>query len=363
MRNADVCVIGAGGVVGSAIVRHLSLAGMRVVALEKHAKPAQETSGANSGVIHSGFHETAGTLKAELAGEGSAMVTSYAERHGVPLLRCGMLIAIPANILTAGLWGEAGALWHLWRGGRRHNVAFHWIFTPSGIRRIAPIEASAGIFIPSVGVIDVPALIAAFQQESIDSGAEIHYDSAVQGIRVEDDAYVVSTKARQFTASAFINSAGLSATEVSRMAGGPSYPLELIRGEYYALAGGMEKWGVRTLVYPAMPARSRSKGIHFGPRPDGRLFLGPSDGIAPKEVFLQAARKFLPQVGEDDLIWSHAGTRPKYLQPDGVSDFLIRVERHRPPLINLIGIDSPGLSSCMAIARHVASLLAADYAD
>src|SRR5688500_12710428 len=109
--RTDVCVIGAGGVVGSAIVRHLSLAGMRVVALEKHAQPAQETSGANSGVIHSGFHETAGTLKAELAGEGSAMVTSYAERRGVPLLRCGMLIAIPANILTAGLWGEAGALW------------------------------------------------------------------------------------------------------------------------------------------------------------------------------------------------------------------------------------------------------------
>ena len=132
--------------------------------------------------------------------------------------------------------------------------------------------------------------------------------------------------------------------------------MEFIRGDYYELAGGVDRWGIRTLVYPAMPPHSRSKGIHFGPRTDGRLYIGPSATPAaqeaPKEMFVDAARKFLTEVNGGELRWAYSGIRPK--QGD---DYTIRLERSHPPLINLIGIDSPGLSSSLAIARHVAEIV------
>src|SRR5205823_2055878 len=158
-----------------------------------------------------------------------------------------------------------------------------------------------------------------------------------------------------------INSAGLHAHDISIAAGGPKYDVEFVRGDYYELIGGIERWKIRTLVYPAMPPHSRSKGVHFGPRTDGRLYIGPSatpaPEQAPKYLFLEAARKFLPEIRDEDLQWAYAGIRPKGVTPNGKSDFTIRLDQAVPPLINLIGIDSPGLSASMAIARHVAEIV------
>jgi L-2-hydroxyglutarate oxidase LhgO len=145
------------------------------------------------------------------------------------------------------------------------------------------------------------------------------------------------------------------------MAGGPHYDIEFIRGDYYELVGGVERWNIRTLVYPALPPQSRSKGVHFGPRTNGRLYIGPSatpsPEQAPKQLFLDAARKFLPDIRDSDLQWAYAGTRPKRSMQNGKPDFTIKLERRTPPLVNLIGIDSPGLSASMAIAAYVANLL------
>src|SRR5262245_31033819 len=104
MKIFDACVIGAGGVVGSAIMRELSAQKMSVAGIERHDGPAQETSGRNSRVVHSGFHESSGTLKARLALSGSRMLSDYASRKGIHLLKTGMLIAVPKNALTNGLW-------------------------------------------------------------------------------------------------------------------------------------------------------------------------------------------------------------------------------------------------------------------
>src|SRR5437870_3696474 len=150
----DVCIVGA-GVVGCAIARELARHGVSVALIEKHDGPCKETSGRNSRVIHSGFHENPGTLKAKLALEGSRDIAQYAARRGVPLLQTGMLIAIPHGSIRAGLWREANALWRLWKAGRRYNVPFRFVMTPSGVRKIAPIRAVGGIFLPSVCVMDV----------------------------------------------------------------------------------------------------------------------------------------------------------------------------------------------------------------
>ena len=114
----DVCIIGA-GIVGCAITRELAQRNLSVALVEKHTTFCQETSGHNSNVIHSGFHEIPGTLKSRLTLEGSRQILEYAERHSIQLLRTGMLIAIPSGSISAGLWKETGALFYLWRQGRR----------------------------------------------------------------------------------------------------------------------------------------------------------------------------------------------------------------------------------------------------
>ena len=356
----DACIIGGGGVVGCAIARELAQRGISVVAIEKHESPCKETSGLNSRVIHSGFHEVPGSLKAELAREGSRRMIDYAETHGISLLRTGMLIAVPPGSIRAGLWREADALWNLWRQGRRQRIPFQFVFTPAGVQRIVPIRALGGIFIPSVCVIHLEALVDSLVADATSSGAQFLFKSEVTEIRIENSKHIIRTSTGEVQAHILINSAGLHAHEVSEMAGGPRYEIEFIRGDYYELLGGIERWKIRTLVYPAMPPRSPSKGIHFGPRTDGRLYLGPSSTSpskeAPRRLFLEAARKFLPDLQDDDLQWAYAGIRPKRVMGGGKSDFTVRLERNVPPLINLIGIDSPGLSASMAIARQVAEI-------
>lgn len=352
----DACIVGGGGAVGSAIARELALRGLTAIALEKHENACQETSGLNSRVVHSGFHEVPGTLKAELAREGSRLMIQYAREHGIPFLETGMLIAVPHGFIAQGLWKEAGALWHLWRQGRRQKIPFQFIFTPLTVRQIAPIRAVGGIFIPSVCVIDIERLVQSVTEAARAAGAQFLYGAEVHGITAKNGYHIVQTTNSEIQAHALINSAGLGAHEISVMAGGPAYNVQFIRGDYYELRGGIERWGIRTLIYPAMPPHSPSKGIHFGPRTDGRLYIGPSATSAPleapKEIFVNAARKFLPDIQEDDLRWAYSGTRPKHGK-----DFTIHLERSQPPLLNLIGIDSPGLSASLAIARRVAEIV------
>jgi glycerol-3-phosphate dehydrogenase len=353
----DVCIIGAGGVVGCAMARELAQRGLAVAGIEKHDTVCRETSGLNSRVIHSGFHEIPGTLKAELARAGSRLMTQYAEEHGIRLLKCGMLIAIPHGSIRQGLWREAGNLWSLWNQGRHQNISFQFILGARGVRHIAPVRALGAIFIPSVSVVEVEPLVEAMAQDAKAAGAQLNYGTEVTGIRIEGSTYVVRTTAGEFKTRTLINSAGLRAHAVSEMAGGPGYPIEFIRGDYYELTGGIDRWKIRTLVYPATPPHSRSKGIHFGPRTDGRLYIGPSAGPesqpTPKEVFLSAARKFLPEIQSSDLRWAYAGIRPKHRTGTDKSDFTISLDRQNPRLLNLIGIDSPGLSASMGIAQYV----------
>jgi len=223
------------------------------------------------------------------------------------------------------------------------------------------VRALGGIFIPSVGVICLEALAESLIDDAKAARAQFLLGTQVTGISVEKDHHVIETATGEIKARTLVNSAGLKAHEISVMAGGPRYEIEFIRGDYYELAGGIARWGIHTLVYPATPPASRSKGIHFGPRTDGRLYIGPSatpvSQEPPKELFLEAARKFLPDIRRDDLKWAYAGIRPKRLTGNAKSDFTIRLERPVPALVNLIGIDSPGLSASMGIARYVAKIV------
>lgn len=370
MQEADVGIIGA-GIVGTAISRYLALNrkdGTDIKVLEKHPSVCMETSRFNSGVTHSGFHEEPGSLKAKLAFRGNQLMKTYMETV-LPekILNCGMLIAISREERIRSIFEDLSSLVHLFGRGRKQNISFEFL-GPQGVRKIEPnIKALGGIFIPQVSVIDPVATTNSLYLDASSAGVEFVFDSGVTRIVVDGSHYVVCTDKGEYRFECLINSAGLYADEIASMAGVDQYTIYPWRGEYYELVDLPPDY-VRGLVYPAVSKNSPSKGIHFKPDLKGRVFMGPSAKLVnskddydndrlPLETFLKAAQKFFPDIGSQNLIPSYAGIRPKLRKDGGEEDFIIKVDRKKPPLINLIAIESPGLSASMAIAEYVGDLL------
>ena len=372
MNTYDVCIVGA-GVVGCAIAREMaqrsSGSPLRLVVLEQHERVGEVTSGRNSGVLHSGIHERPFSLKERLAREGSALAVSYAAQKGIPLLRTGMVIAISREDIRRGLWREVSMLQRLWFNAWRTKTRVRFM-TPSGLRAWEPnLQACCGIVIPSVSVIDSQAFVQSLKADSETFGTDFTFNNRVIGIEQDDTAYLVTTDRQRFRAGCLINAAGLHADEVAALAPHrTNYTIRPLRGEYYELVTPDKKRLVGRLVYPALPPHATGKGIHLSPRPNGQMFVGPNEVAVedktdytsrktPPGVFVEALRKFLPALEERDLRWAYSGIRPRVLTADGrKSDFIVSVEREDPPLINLIGIESPGLSAALALARHVGDL-------
>lgn len=372
MQSCDIAIIGA-GVVGCAIARELAhrqgSRSLRIVVLESHERVGEVTSSRNSGVLHSGIHEAPGSLKSRLAREGSELAVAYAARHRIPLLPCGMVIAISWEDVRRGLWRETSSLWRLWRNARLAKIRTHFL-SPSGLRRWEPhLRAAFGIAIPNVAVIDSPALVQALQADAESAGVRFAFENRVVSIEADSSSYRIATVRQELRAFCLINAAGLSADEVAALAlPSARYVLAPLRGEYYEVVTEPTKRLIGRLVYPALPPGSVGKGIHFSPRPNGQLFLGPNtvpvesktdytSNKTPADTFVQAVKKFLPVLEESDLRWAYAGIRPRLRMPHGgADDFVISDDCEEPPLINLVGIESPGLSAALAIARYVADL-------
>lgn len=372
MNTYDVCIVGA-GVVGCAIARELGHrrrnAPLRIIVLEQHERAGEETSRRNSGVLHSGIHERPFSLKERLAREGSALAVSYALQRGIPLLRTGMVIAISREDIRRGLWREISSLRRLWFNAWKTKTQMRFM-TPSGLRAWEPnLQASCGIVIPSVSVIDPHAFVQSLKADSEATGALFAFNNRVIGIDEDTTAYVVTTDRQRIRAACLINAAGLYADDVAVLAlRKKTYTIQPLRGEYYEVVSPAKNLLVGRLVYPALPPHATGKGIHFSPRPNGQLFVGPNEVAiqdkadytsrkTPPGVFVEALQKFLPALAEADLRWAYSGIRPRLTAADGSkSDFIVSVDREAPPLINLIGIESPGLSAALALARHVGDL-------
>jgi glycerol-3-phosphate dehydrogenase len=372
MNTYDVCIVGA-GVVGCAIARELGRrrwdSPLRIVVLEQHERVGEETSTRNSGVLHSGIHENPSSLKARLAREGSALAISYAVERGIPLLRTGMVIAISWEDVRRGLWREASSLRRLWCNAWKTKTQVLFV-TPSGLRAWElNLHACCGIVIPSVSVIDSLAFVQSLRTDSEATGAEFSFNNRVIGIDKDTTAYTVTTDRRKVRAACLINAAGLHADDVAAFAlHNRKYTICPLRGEYYEVVTPEKKRLIGRLVYPAVPPQATGKGIHFSPRPNGQLFVGPNEVAiqdktdytsrkTPPGLFVEALQKFLPALEERDLRWAYSGIRPCIRSANGgKSDFIVSVDGEDPPLINLVGIESPGLSAALALARYVGDL-------
>lgn len=369
MPDFEYTIIGA-GVVGLAVASELSLRSRHVLVVERNERHGMETSSRNSEVIHAGIYYQPGSLKAVLCTEGRDLLYRLCGAKGISHNRCGKLI-------TAVAEGELPRLEGLIRTGRENGVNLQML-SADDARALEPnIRTVGAIHSPDTGVVSVHELMDYFLHAARERGVTMLFRSEVVGIRKTEGGFAVGIREQQgrseFTSEKVINAAGLYADAIAGSAGididAAGYRLSWAKGSYVAVAPS--KAGlVSRLVYPV--PQNEGLGIHAVKDWGGRLKFGPDVEYLDEKVadyrvddskvrsFAAAIRRILPSITEEDLAPDMAGIRPK-LQKRGEPprDFVIRheVDRGVEGLVNLIGIDSPGLTASPAIARLVARLL------
>ena len=368
--QADITVIGA-GVIGLAVAAEVVGENREVFVLEKNDAFGQEISSRHSGVIHSGIYYTEGSLKAKMCVAGNRILHELCKKHGIGYKRLGKL-------LVAADEEEAGELQTLLGRGRRNGAPDLRMLSKQDLKKLEPnVSGVAAILSPSTGIIDSHELMKYFVGQAKGKGAQVVYQTKVIGIEKIVDEYMVtvedSTGNFSFNTRLLINCAGLYSDKVAGLAGidtvEAGYQLHYCKGEYFSVGGGKNNM-VKELVYPVPSPKLTGLGVHVTLDLDGRMRLGPSaeyvDSIdytvdsQHKSSFYNAARRLLPFIEYDDLEPEMAGIRPKLQEPGGeVRDFIIREESDRglPGFIDLIGIESPGLTASPAIAGYVGNMV------
>jgi len=368
--SADITIIGA-GVVGLAVAAQLASEDREVYVLEKNKTFGQETSSRHSGVIHSGIYYTEGSLKAEMCVAGNHILYELCERYGIGHTRLGKLIVAASD-------EETGELQTLLERGQRNDAEGLRLLSKREMRKLEPnVEGVAAILSPSTGIIDSHALMRYFIARAQGRGVQIAYQSEVIGIEKPAGEYKVTvedaTGKSSFTTRILINCAGLYSDKVAELAGistaKAGYKLHYCKGEYFSVGNGKNRL-VKRLIYPVPPPALTGVGIHVTLDLEGKMRLGPSTYYVEnldyaiddrhKLLFYDSARRLLPFIEYDDLEPEMAGIRPKLQEPGGdIKDFVIRdeIDKGLPGFINLIGIESPGLTASPAIAGYVASLI------
>ena len=360
MESVDTVVIGA-GVVGLAVSRALALAGREVLILEAEAQFGAHTSSRNSEVIHAGLYYPPGSLKARLCSIGNAALCQYCAERSISHRRLG-------KILVACTETELPAL-----GYYAHRAALNGVplqpLNSAEIRQIEPeIHALAGLYSPNTGIIDSHGLMIALLSDAEQAGAILVTRTPVIGGQITGKGIVLKTGGdAPFTLRCrqVVNSAGLSSKDVARsFAGFPSDkipPMFYAKGHYFTLSG---RAPFQHLIYP-MPDHA-GLGIHATLDLGGQCKFGPdvswletvdyafASGLEPK--FYKSIRRYYPALPDGALQPGYTGIRPKLSGPsEPAGDFLIQGQSAHgvAGLVNLMGIESPGLTSAMAIAQEV----------
>ena len=361
MERIDVVVVGA-GVTGLASARAIAKRGRSVCVLEKHSRPGLETSTHNSGVIHAGIYYPAGTLKSALCIEGRRLLYEFCAAHRVPHDKCGKLIVATDE-------REIPRLETLYRTGIENGVERLRMVDRSFIATREPnIRAVAAIFSPETGIVDAEALVRTLHRAADSDDVIFLPGTALLGADEGRDAITLRTEREAILASTVVNAAGLYADEVSRMLGGDDFTIYPVRGEYAELIPSKRSL-VNALVYPLPHAAGHGLGVHVTRSTGGNVWFGPTvkyqqrkddyeTDRLPVEQFAEAAGRLLPMLTADDLRLSGSGIRPK-LHPasESFADFMIRRDTRNSRLVHAAGIESPGLTSCLAVGELVARLV------
>ena len=372
MDQANIVIIG-GGVVGCAIARALSEHWDDVFVLESLPKIGMLTSTRNSGVIHSGLYYTPGSLKARHCVRGNQLTYEFCQAYGVPHRRIGKLVVAPTD-------GDVEELSALARTGAANGLEGLRIIDRAAIRAREPHVAGAhALEVPSTGILSSEDFVKAYARVASDNGAHIVTNAKVGRIEAGPKLIRIVSEAGEIEARCVVNSAGLFADDVAAMLGSDmaAHRIYPVRGEYCELVRAKQDW-IRGLVYPMPHPHGLSLGTHFTKTLWGNVLIGPTARYIqdkndyekdrePVEEFARHARLLLPDIEAADLVPAFSGIRPKLTPPSqastahahskGAPDFIIQRDPQFPNVVQLIGIESPGLTAAPAIAEQVDELV------
>jgi L-2-hydroxyglutarate oxidase LhgO len=368
LAEIDAAIIGA-GVIGLATAGEIAQRKKEVFVLEKNHSFGLETSSRHSEVIHAGIYYPEDSLKTRLCVEGKSLLYELCDRHDIAHKKL-------EKIIVATSENETAQIEKLYEQGRRNGVEDLMLLSRTELKKLEPnVEARAGLLSPSSGILDSHTLLKFLYSQAREKGAEFAFGTEVVGIERMGARYRVEIRDREgisaFISRFVINAAGLNSDRIAQLAGidvaKTGYKLHYCKGEYFSLSSRYRNV-VNRLIYPT--PEQAGHGIHVTVGLDGRVRLGPNaryveevdyrvDEIQ-KEAFYNSVKRFLPHIKLEDLAPEFAGIRPK-LQGRGEAfrDFVIahEVKTGFPGLINLIGIESPGLTASLAIARYVGRMM------
>jgi glycerol-3-phosphate dehydrogenase len=357
----DVAVVGA-GVVGLATARAYARAGADVVLVERHPGPGREQSTHNSGVVHSGAFARPGTLRARLCVEGNRLLSEEAAELGVPVDPCGTLV-------VAGRESDVPRLaqYRAWAEG--NGVP--------GVRGLSADEARAveprlgpcagALLAPTGGRIEAAALVAALDADLTRVGGERRFDFDVVEASPVDGVWTLAASHGGFVeARRVVNAAGVASGRVAAEFGAPGHRVYPCLGEYARVVTDRRTW-VETMIYGFPPPGFPGIGVHLTRTVAGELLIGPTatyqdSPVAPAlpvtslAEFADLASAYVPGITEDDLAPAPPGVRAKTVPPgagEAFGEFEIFEEPPGSGVVHLVGIESPGLTASLAIARYV----------
>ncbi len=359
MHETDITIIGA-GVIGLAIAAEIARPDLSVLILEKSPSHGGGISSRNSEVIHGGMYYPKDSLKAILCIEGNRMLYEIAAKYNIPHKRTGKLIVAVKK-------DEKEQLEHLHDNGRKNGITSLELITKKNVSGMEPhVEALAALYSPDTGIISVHDLMNFYLTDALNKKAKIVYHTKVVRIEKDSNYYRLLTHNAQgesfeFSSAVVINAAGLESDTVANMIGS-NYQLHYCKGDYCSISG-VKPGIVQRLIYPVPVKNHAGLGVHLTMDLNGRFKLGPDTTYIGRkedylvahekaELFYQSASKFLPFLKKENIHPDMSGIRPKLQGPDDdFRDFVIREDS--PGFINLVGIESPGMTASPAIARYV----------
>jgi len=358
--KSEVLVIGA-GVIGCAIARELAKFKIETVLLEKETDVGSGVSRGNSGVLHTGLYYPKGSLKAKLCVEGRLMFPELAKQLDVPYRLCGKHVIARTEEELEDLEGLKAV-------GEGNGAQGLTIISGEELKKREPhLDALYVLYSPVAGIFPPYLFTIALAENALNNGVKIHVNTKVLKIKQVDSGYKVTTTQGVFYSDIIVNSAGLYADRVSAMIGLDNYKLYPCRGEYLILDKNCRDL-INSMVYPVPPKIAGVLGVHLTPTLDGNILIGPSaefinsreDSRTTKEKvqqLIEGAKDLLPSIPLNQIIYGFSAVRSKITPPEEKTsrDFIIREDIEN--FINMIGMESPGLTASLAIAKLVVQMI------
>ena len=363
----DAIVIGA-GVVGSAIARELSRYQLKTAVLEKNLDVCNETSGRNSAVVHGGFAYDTGTLKARFCVAGNQMMEQLSKELDFPFIRCG-------KVLVGNTDEDMAQLKRTMDQGAKNGASGLELIDTHKLHQLVPaVVGKFAMWSKTSGILDPFLFTVGLAENAHANGVSFYFDHEVTGIsrETEEDGkthshYVLDTPHGQFKTRWVINAAGLGCKKISDMLGITGYRVIGSKGHYIIL----KKELGALLPMPVYPVPSNTyMGIHVTPTVDGNVTVGPdADTVdefsyygvpqANMDYLAESAKSLWPHIRKEDQIRNFSGILPKWVDENGViQDFKIEIKDDiAPNAVNLVGIESPGLTGAVPIAQYVVELM------